>query len=281
MNDFLYQIEGRNPHFSQKEKRVIKFRAKSKNTNEWVTGGYYYTDNNKNCPINSLPLITKHYIMTYYSGDWNMGGWENVEIFQNTLQQFTGMVDDDGTEIYDGDVIRIYCSLSYDEDGTCTVGPEYKESVVIFENGAFKLDSGEYLHEFEPWYNYKIKVIGNVLTLKNNQTAIDYRVKRLCDNFENNRLDIYPSLADTAFITLSKEAAQIPMDDFVCYYSNEDETLVIKFTVDSNKFVIWRNMDDNPKYEMGVLNDNGLVHMTGSEDFQTIKNKILDNTWQL
>ena len=84
MNDFLYQIEGRNPHFSQKEKRVIKFRAKSKNTNEWVTGGYYYTDNNKNCPINSQPLITKHYIMTYYSGDWNMGGWENVEIFQNT-----------------------------------------------------------------------------------------------------------------------------------------------------------------------------------------------------
>ena len=98
MNDFLYQIEGRNPHFSQKEKNVLlSFELKVRiqmNGNRWLL----LHDNNKIAQL-MQPLITKHYIMAYYSGDWNMGGWENVEIFQNTLQQFTGMVDDDGRNL--------------------------------------------------------------------------------------------------------------------------------------------------------------------------------------
>lgn len=280
MENFLYQIEGRMPHFSQREKRIIKFRAKSKLNNDWVTGGYYSIDNNTNSPITTTPILTKHYIMAYFSGDWNMGGWESVEIFQNTLQQFTGMIADDGTEIYEGDVLRVYHSLSYDEDGTCTVGPEYKESVVIYENGSFKLESGEHLYEFEPWYNYKIEVIGNVLTLQKNNTAIEYRAKRLCDNFEVNRLDIYPALIDVAFVTFAKEAAQLIMDDFVCYYDNNDEVLTIKFTNNSQKYIIWRNLDDNPKYEICVLEENKLIYMSGSEDFNVIKDTILNKIYK-
>lgn len=277
MDNFLYQIEGRLPHFSQKANRTIKFRGKSKVDNAWVCGGYFYVDNSINNPFNTAPLVVKHYIKTYFTGDWNMGGWEDVEIFRNTLQQFTGMCADNGVEIYEGDVVRIYHSVVYDEDGTCTVGPEYTESVVIFENGSFKLESGEMLSEFEPWYNYKIEVVGNVLTLKNNQTAIDYRAKRLCDNFEINRLDIYPDLVDTAFITFAKEAAKLVMDDFVCYYDNNDKTIVIKFTDKTHKYVLWRNLDDKPKYEIGILGEKGLEHISASENFEDIKEIINNN----
>lgn len=276
MDNFLYQIEGRLPHFSQKANRIIKFRGKSKVDNAWVCGGYFYVDNSINNPFNTAPLVVKHYIKTYFTGDWNMGGWEDVEIFRNTLQQFTGMCADNGVEIYEGDVVRIYHSVVYDEDGTCTVGPEYTESVVIFENGSFKLESGEMLSEFEPWYNYKIEVVGNVLTLKNNQTAFDYRAKRLCDNFEINRLDIYPDLVDAAFITFAKEAAKLVMDDFVCYYDNNDKTIVIKFTDKSHKYVLWRNLDDKPKYEIGILGEKGLEYISASENFEDIK-EIINN----
>jgi uncharacterized phage protein (TIGR01671 family) len=274
MDNFLYQIEGRAPHVSQKETRIIKFRGKSKLDNAWVTGGYFYIDNRINNPFNTTPLVVKHYIKTFFTGDWNMGGWEDVEIFRNTLQQFTGMTSDSGIEIYEGDVVRIYHSVSYDEDGSCTIGPEYTEGVVVFENGSFKLDNGELMSDFEPWYNYKIEVIGNVLSLTKNQTAIDYRVKRLCNNFEINRLDIYPEFVDAAFITFAKEAAQLIMDDFVCYYDNNDETIIIKFTDKSCKYVLWQNINDKPKYEIGVLSESGLEYIAGSEDFEQIKEII-------
>jgi hypothetical protein len=222
--------------------------------------------------------VAKHYIKTFFAGDWNMGGWEDVEIFRNSLQQFTGMCSDNGTEIYEGDVIRVYHSVSYEEDGTCTIGQDYTESVVVFEKGAFKLESGELLNGFEPWYNHKIEVIGNFLTLTKNQTAIDYRTKRLCDNLEMNRLDVYPEFVDVAFITFAKEASKLLMDDFVCYYDNNDETIIIKFTDKQQKYVLWRNMDDEPKYELGVFGETGLVHVIGSVDFNVIKDTITNKT---
>jgi hypothetical protein len=262
-------------------RKRIKFRAKGVNfCHDWVQGGLYYTDNNRNDPFGNTPIVTKYFIVSYFNGDWNMGGWEHVEVHPNTIQQFTGEFDSYTNEIYEGDVLRIY-NVSYDEDGTRSVANVFTEGVVIFKNGTFFLDADDRQINFPmKSIGTEIEVIGNALTLKKNQTAIDYRAKLLCDNFEINRLDIYPELIDVAFITFSKEVAQIPMDDFVCYYSNEDETLVIKFTMNTDKFVIWRNMDDEPRYEMGVFKADKLTHMMSSENFQTIKDKILNNTWK-
>lgn len=85
--------------------RQIKFRAKGLIDDNWHYGSYVYTDDNKNNPFASEPVKEKHHIIQYYPGDWNLGGWEPIEINPNTLGQFTSLKDKNGKEIYEGDVI--------------------------------------------------------------------------------------------------------------------------------------------------------------------------------
>lgn len=85
--------------------REIKFRAKGLIDDNWHYGSYVYTNDNKNNPFASEPFKEKHHIIQYYPGDWNLGGWEPIEINPNTLGQFTSLKDKNGKEIYEGDVI--------------------------------------------------------------------------------------------------------------------------------------------------------------------------------
>lgn len=85
--------------------RKIKFRAKGLNDDNWHYGSYVYTDDNRNNPFASGPFKEKHHIIQYYPGDWNLGGWEPIEINPNTLGQFTNLKDKNGKEIYEGDII--------------------------------------------------------------------------------------------------------------------------------------------------------------------------------
>lgn len=85
--------------------RQIKFRAKGLIDDNWHYGSYVYTDDNKNNPFASGPFKENHHIIQYHPGDWNLGGWEPIEINPNTLGQFTSLKDKNGKEIYEGDVI--------------------------------------------------------------------------------------------------------------------------------------------------------------------------------
>lgn len=261
-----------------RENRKIKCRAKGKSKcYGWVTGGYFYQDDDRNNPFHTSPKQINHYICTYFSGDWNMGTWEQVQVHPETIQQFTGLITDDGVEIYEGDIIRIH-SVSYDEDGTQTISLDYKEGVVVFENGGFKLEGGEYLHELISCHNH-IVVVGNSLTMLKLQTAIDYRARQLCDNFEVNRLDLYPEFIDVAFITFAHEAAQIIMDSYACYYSPIVNGIIIDFIYNGVYYQLLKhNLDETPEYILCLINKNDFTTNHFSELIRTTDFNLVKDT---
>lgn len=97
--------------------RKIKFKAKSKETGNWVYG--YYS------PL-ILPVFGEmaHFI--------NEGGYRAIEIDEKTLCQYTNLKDKNGVEIYEGDIIQF---VVFDHNGR---DKEYK-GVVKFEQSEWQI----------------------------------------------------------------------------------------------------------------------------------------------
>ena len=113
----------------------IKFKARQLNSGKWFEGDLVRLGNR-----------------VCIGGDHIKDGITDVD--PSTVCQFTGMMDEDCNEIWEGDIVR-------DNDALLCIDNLY-EVVYIEEEGTFAFKSLDKVDNYEPFVNlFKVHVIGN------------------------------------------------------------------------------------------------------------------------
>lgn len=281
MNSFNFNTD--NSRFRpSKEVREIKFRGQSPYYpyKTWVVGGYFYIDDDTNDPFRTYPLRETHRIVSYYSGDWNLGGWNYNEVYSQTIQQYINMTDFNHVDIYEGDIVRIYYGISYDEDGTITVSDEYDERLVNYKDGTFRFGD-EPIYEFEPKETFQIYVIGNVFDTPEHPLAVEYHINRLC-----NTDGVSATLSDDiclALLDFVKNITSLPLLQASSSYQHKENRVCVTFEVNGTKFTVFESLDydvdnDIKRYGAKQYNYTGIIEEWHSDNLNEVVNNIVNRT---
>lgn len=125
--------------------RAIKFRGKcvpdSKYAGEWVTGGYV-------APEADAKKQDEGLIISYFGGNNTF----ICHVIPETVGQFTGLCDKNGTEVYEGDIVKY-------TNGTKKVNGAWVDNSRIF---AVEYDEGSFDVASLFHVSNCLEVIGNI-----------------------------------------------------------------------------------------------------------------------